>query len=765
MKSIFPSDIDGDLLNLVHLSNGFRMMDGVAPIRAGDSCSAEARVVSVINSDSGKTVKVKGYVLRRGEPVIEVTSAFLFRGRFRDFENTFETVDETDYVIELGRPTSVGILQSKPWFEWDDDSVALDIGSVLTFKTKTELRYKDKGIFSSVKVCGAAFVRSSIKQLVQVATVDYEAHNSHGNPVLEYLKRHGKPVGLPIPLESGGYSLIADASSATYVTPSTNEPYSKISGDFNPIHINPYFSDFASLPGTITHGMWNSAAVRKYIESAVADNHPERVMSFEVFFTGMVLPGDEIAVKLKHVAMREGKKVIKVEAYNQRGEKVIDGTSEVRQPPSAYVFTGQGSQEVGMGMELYNASPVARAVWDAADAHLTSVYGFSIVNIVKNNPKELTIHFGGIKGQAIRQRYMDLTYDTVDENGQVKTKPLFIDIDLYTTSYTFSHPQGLLFATQYTQIALVVTEKAAFDDMKSKGLIDSNAAFAGHSLGEYSALAAIADVLPISSLADVVFFRGITMQRAVQRDAEGKSQYAMMAANPSRVGKTFSESALREIVDAISKQKSILLQIVNLNVANQQYVCAGELRALATLTNVLNMLKAQKIDLEKLSKMMSVEDLKDKLMEIIDGCWDMAVEKEKNDGSVILERGFATIPLPGIDVPFHSRYLWPGVMAFRNYLIKKIDVLQLNPDRLIGKYIPNLMWVLCCLSFGTDLSSAEPFEVSRAYVQKIFDETSSPRMEVIIKGWEKDNWESPDRRQRLAYNLLTECLAYQLAVA
>lgn len=691
MKAIFPTEIDGDLLKLVHLSNGFRVLDNVEPLRAGDVCSAEARVVSVTNSDSGKTAKVKGYVLRKGAPVIEVTSSFLYRGRFTDFENTFETSDEMDYVVNLEKPTSVAILQSKPWFEWDDDSVPLDVGTSLTFKTKSELRYRDKSTFSLVKVSGAAFVRSSTKDLVQVATIDYEAHNVHGNPVHEYLKRHGAPVGLPIPIETGGYSLITDPSAATYKTPATNEPYSKISGDFNPIHINPYFSDFASLPGTITHGMWNSAAVRKYIETVVADNHPERVVSYEVGFVGMVLPGDDLTVKLTHTAMRDGKKVIKVEAFNQRGEKVIDGVSEVRQPPAAYVFTGQGSQEVGMGMELYASSPVARAVWDAADAHLTSVYGFSIVDIVKNNPKELTIHFGGIKGQAIRQRYMDLTYDSVDDSGKVMTRPLFGDIDLYTASYTFSHPQGLLFATQYTQIALVVTEKAAFDDMKAKGLIDTEAAFAGHSLGEYSALAAIADVLPISSLADVVFFRGITMQRAVQRDAAGKSQYAMMAANPSRVGKSFSEEALREIVDQISSQKDILLQIVNLNVANQQYVCAGELRALATLTNVLNMLKIQKIDLEKLSKMMTVEELKEKLAEIIEGCWDMVLEKEKTDGAVILERGFSTIPLPGIDVPFHSRYLWPGVMAFRNYLVKKIDPLQLNPDRLEGKYIPNLM--------------------------------------------------------------------------
>jgi len=91
MKAIFPDAIDGDLLKLVHLSNGFRMVDGAAPLAVGDKCSAEARVVSVVNSDSGKTVKVKGYVVRDGKPVVEVTSAFLYRGRFTDYQNTFST--------------------------------------------------------------------------------------------------------------------------------------------------------------------------------------------------------------------------------------------------------------------------------------------------------------------------------------------------------------------------------------------------------------------------------------------------------------------------------------------------------------------------------------------------------------------------------------------------------------------------------------------------------------------------------------------------
>jgi malonyl CoA-acyl carrier protein transacylase len=52
---------------------------------------------------------------------------------------------------------------------------------------------------------------------------------------------------------------------------------------------------------------------------------------------------------------------------------------------------------MGMGLDLYSSSPVACAVWDSADAHLISAYGFSIVGIVRENPKKKTTHFGGVK--------------------------------------------------------------------------------------------------------------------------------------------------------------------------------------------------------------------------------------------------------------------------------------------------------------------------------------------------------------------------------
>jgi fatty acid synthase subunit alpha len=86
---------------------------------------------------------------------------------------------------------------------------------------------------------------------------------------------------------------------------------------------------------------------------------------------------------------------------------------------------------------------------------------------------------------------MEMSYDTTDKDGSIKSFPLLADINICTLQLTFTHPKGLLFATQSVQIALVVTSRAAFEDMRSKGLVQPGAAFAGHSLGEFSALAAV----------------------------------------------------------------------------------------------------------------------------------------------------------------------------------------------------------------------------------------------------------------------------------
>jgi fatty acid synthase subunit alpha, fungi type len=275
MQAIFPSTIDGDLLRLVHLTNGFRLLNGARPLQLGDKCRAEARIVSVVNSDSGKAVKVKGYIIRDEQHVMEVTSSFLYRGRFTDYTNSFEVVDEDMYEVEYPTDAAVGVLQSKEWFEWESTSPHL-AGTNLIFKLQSELHFKDKTTYASATVKGEIFIRDQLKALVRVGNVNYEKEPCQGNPVMAYLQRHGKPLGRASIFEGNGYTV---RSADKYIAPRTNLPYSTISGDFNPIHVNPYFSDFAQLPGTITHGMWSSAATRKYLETALAGGVPERITS------------------------------------------------------------------------------------------------------------------------------------------------------------------------------------------------------------------------------------------------------------------------------------------------------------------------------------------------------------------------------------------------------------------------------------------------------------------------------------------------------
>ena len=133
-----------------------------------------------------------------------------------------------------------------------------------------------------------------------------------------------------------------------------------------------------------------------------------------------------------------------------------------------------------------------------------------------------------------------MTFETVAADGSVKSEKIFKEVNDNTTSYTYKSPTGLLSATQFTQPALTLMEKASFEDMRSKGLVQNNSSFAGHSLGEYSALAALAEVMPIESLVSVVFYRGLTMQVAVERDESGRSNYSMCAVNPSRISKSAS---------------------------------------------------------------------------------------------------------------------------------------------------------------------------------------------------------------------------------
>ena len=382
-KPIFPRSIDGDLLKLVHLSNGFRMLPGASPLKKGDVLDTTAEVNAVINQESGKMVEVCGTITRDGQPVMEVVSQFLYRGAYDDYENTFQRNIEKVMQIHLTTSKDVAVLQSKEWFHLEDPETDL-LGRTLTFRLQSLNRYKTRNVFSSVQTQGQVELELPSKEVIQIASVEYEAGASHGNPVLDYLERSGSRMDQPVYFENA--IPLNGRTPLELKAPASNETYARVSGDYNPIHVSRTFSKYANLPGTITHGMYSSAAVRSLVETWAAENNVGRVRSFHVNLVGMVLPHDTIQVKLQHVGMVSGRKLVKVEASNKETEeKVLLGEAEVEQPVSAYVFTGQGSQEQGMGMELYASSDVAKDVWDRADKHFLDNYGKLRPSILAND--------------------------------------------------------------------------------------------------------------------------------------------------------------------------------------------------------------------------------------------------------------------------------------------------------------------------------------------------------------------------------------------
>ena len=151
----------------------------------------------------------------------------------------------------------------------------------------------------------------------------------------------------------------------------------------------------------------------------------------------------------------------------------------------AFLFPGQGSQEVGMGRALAGHSPGAAAVWAEADAAL----GFSL------------------------------------------------------SALCFEGPAADLALTANTQPAVLTTSVAAAAALAERGVTPALAA--GHSLGEYSALV-VAGALRFADAVRLVRRRGEFMQEAVPVGTGAMA--ALMGVELAAVEQLCAEAAQGEVV-------------------------------------------------------------------------------------------------------------------------------------------------------------------------------------------------------------------------
>ncbi|MDT5209467.1 MAG: fatty acid synthase, bacteria type, partial [Mycobacterium sp.] len=280
----------------------------------------------------------------------------------------------------------------------------------------------------------------------------------------------------------------------TVTAPTDMSAFAVVSGDHNPIHTDRAAALLAGLKTPIVHGMWLSAAAQHVV--AATDGKPAppaRVVGWTSRFLGMVLPGDEIDFRVDRVGIDRGAEIVEV-AARVGSDLVMSATAQLEAPKTVYAFPGQGIQHKGMGMEVRGRSKAARKVWDTADKFTRDTLGFSVLHVVRDNPTSLI-----------------------------------------ASGVHYHHPDGVLFLTQFTQVAMATVAAAQVAEMREQGAFVEGAIACGHSVGEYTALACVSGVYELEALLEVVFHRGSKMHDIVPRDHLGRSNYRLAAFRPSQI--------------------------------------------------------------------------------------------------------------------------------------------------------------------------------------------------------------------------------------
>ena len=193
------------------------------------------------------------------------------------------------------------------------------------------------------------------------------------------------------------------------------------------------------------------------------------------------------------------------------------------------IFPGQGSQAVGMSSDLYARFEIFKKLYKEAD----EVLNYPISKLILNGPKE--------------------------------------ELDL----------------TENTQPAIFLVGYSIFQILKKEFNIDLNKAkfFAGHSLGEYTALAC-SGALDFASTLKILKLRGRAMQRAVPKGEggmlailgsdintveknfeENKSQYECFIANDNSNGQIVASGTLENINKLSKDLKSKNIKNIKLSVS------------------------------------------------------------------------------------------------------------------------------------------------------------------------------------------------------
>lgn len=597
--------------HLVHTATDVAVGPAWPPV-AGDRGSVEARVTEIDDPHDGDT-RIRCRCVLRTAGGTELASSDIHL-RILDPRPIggprLERHTRVDGTIAVEDEAARRLLAGLGWIGWDR---AVAVGDVLEVRAGCILRTPRDGE-GHLTATGEVLHHG-----VPVGRIAHEATGPGADPAdpVAALVRELAPEG-DVTHPRPARALAREEDWA----PGDMTGFAAVGGDRNPLHRSVFAARAAGRPRPLAHGAWTAARACAFAVDALCGGDAGALRRASIGFTAPVEVGAALELEASRAGVRAGRRIVTVRVVAD-GATAATGEFELAAARTAMLFPGQGIQRPGMADAVVGRSVAARRAWERADAHARDALGFSLTELVRDNPAALTLPDGAVR-----------------------------------------HPAGLLYRTEFTQVALVALAAAQMAELREQGAVGRPDVAAGHSVGEFSALVALG-VLRLEDALELVWARGRAMQRHVPRDRTGRSPYRLAAVDPRAAG--LDPGGLAALCARVADLHGAPCEVVNHNAAGRQYVVAGTV--------------------------VTVEAL------------DRALPHPPGGAAPLTQ-------LAGIDIPFHSSVLRPAVREFAEHLDRVMPP-RVDHRALDGAWIPNLTGVPFATPGGDDRDASARAEVVR----------------------------------------------------